>query len=69
MNIVFFSLEGVGHMNACIGIAQVLKDAGHRVQFIISEQWRGRIARYGKCDQLNLIFYLIILQRGPIENH
>ena len=47
LNIVFYSVEAVGHMNASIGIAQVLLEAGHRVQFIISELWKGNLIKYG----------------------
>ena len=47
LNILFFSIEGTGHMNACIGVAQALKDAGHRIQFAISDQWKGKLVKYG----------------------
>lgn len=34
-------------MNASIGIGQVLRDAGHRITFIISDQWKGKLVKYG----------------------
>ncbi|CAG2172653.1 unnamed protein product [Oppiella nova] len=39
--------EGLGHINACIGIAQVLQEAGHRVVFAVKEHWKGKFASYG----------------------
>ena len=47
LNIVFYSVEAVGHMHASIGVAQVLLEAGHRIQFIISELWKGKLVKYG----------------------
>ena len=47
LNVIFYSIESVGHMNSCIGIAQVLLEAGHRIQFIISELWKGKLIGYG----------------------
>ena len=47
LNIIFYSIEAVGHINSSIGVAQVLLEAGHRIQFIISELWKGKLVKYG----------------------
>ena len=47
LNIVFYPMDPVGHVNASIGVAQVLLEAGHRIQFIISELWKGKLVGYG----------------------
>ncbi|XP_054153435.1 NDP-glycosyltransferase YjiC-like [Oppia nitens] len=47
LKVVLFPIDAVGHVNSATGIAQVLLEAGHRVIFIISEQWRGKLCKYG----------------------
>ena len=47
LKILFIAPEGLGHINACIGIAQVLQEAGHRVVFAVKEHWKGKFASYG----------------------
>ena len=37
----------IGHVNACIGMAQVLVDSGHQVIFYVSDQWKDRLTKYG----------------------
>ncbi|CAG2118709.1 unnamed protein product [Medioppia subpectinata] len=45
--ILFVPIDAVGHVNSSIGIAEVLIQAGHRVVFVVNEQWRGRLTKYG----------------------
>ena len=47
LNIIFYSIESVGHIHSGIGMAQVLLEAGHRIKFIISELWKGKLVEYG----------------------
>ncbi|CAG2166276.1 unnamed protein product [Oppiella nova] len=44
---LFVPIDAVGHVNAAIGQAEVLILAGHRVVFAVSDQWRGRLTKYG----------------------
>ncbi|XP_054152630.1 NDP-glycosyltransferase YjiC-like [Oppia nitens] len=44
---LFISLDAVGHVNSCIGIAQQLVGAGHDVYFLISRQFRGQLQPHG----------------------
>ncbi|XP_054158199.1 NDP-glycosyltransferase YjiC-like [Oppia nitens] len=47
LNILVSVMEGVGHVNACIGLAQVLQKRGHRLTFIVDRAFRGQLAQYG----------------------
>ncbi|XP_054156558.1 NDP-glycosyltransferase YjiC-like [Oppia nitens] len=40
-------LSAVGHINACIGLAQPLLAAGHRVSMTLTDSWRGQLTKYG----------------------
>ncbi len=39
LTVLFAPIEGVGHVNACIGIAEVLKERGHKIVFAVSDLW------------------------------
>ena len=47
LKILFIPIDAIGHVNAAIGMAQVLIGSGHRVIFAINDQWRGRLLNYG----------------------
>ncbi|XP_054152705.1 NDP-glycosyltransferase YjiC-like [Oppia nitens] len=47
LKVLFIPVEAVGHVNAAVGIAQVLIGAGHRALFAIGSQWTGRLVNYG----------------------
>jgi UDP:flavonoid glycosyltransferase YjiC (YdhE family) len=47
LTILFAPLEFVGVVNSCIGIAQVLRDSGHRIVFAISHKWKGKLNIFG----------------------
>ena len=46
LKVLFIPIPGVGHTNACIGIAQVLIDNGHEAIFFIGDQWTGKLTKY-----------------------
>jgi hypothetical protein len=52
LTILFAPVDAVGHVNACIGIAQVLRDRGHRIVFAISDNWREKLKIYGFEEEL-----------------
>ena len=52
LTILFAPIDAVGHVNACIGIAQVLRDRGHRIVFAISDSWREKLKIYGFEEEL-----------------
>ncbi|XP_054152690.1 NDP-glycosyltransferase YjiC-like [Oppia nitens] len=47
LKILVVPIQGVGHVNACLGVAQVLIDAGHRVMFTVHQDWCGKLKPYG----------------------
>ena len=47
LKILFIPISAVGHVNSAIGMAQVLLERGHKIVFAISDQWRGKLAKYG----------------------
>ncbi len=52
LTILFAPLDAVGHVNACIGIAEVLRDRGHRIVFAISDNWREKLKIYGFEEEI-----------------
>ena len=47
LTILIAPVEGVGHVNACIGLAEVLLSRGHKIIFVTSKEWKGKLAKYG----------------------
>ncbi|CAF1451234.1 unnamed protein product [Adineta ricciae] len=47
LKILFVPLDTLGHINASIGIAEELKQRGHRIVFGIATGWKGKISPYG----------------------
>ena len=47
LKVLFIPFSEVGHVSGAIGMAQVLVDSGHEVVFFITDQWRGKIEKYG----------------------
>ena len=47
LKVLFASMEGIGHINACISLGQALLRAGHQVLFTLSEPWRPRMEALG----------------------
>ena len=45
--LLFLPIDAVGHVNANIGVAQVLMKRGHSAYFAVNEQWKGRLSKYG----------------------
>lgn len=58
--VLFLPMDAVGHVNACVGLAQVLVDSGHRVLFAVKSGWKGRLTKYG-------IEELILLEDTELE--
>ncbi len=52
LTILFSSLDCIGHVNACISIAEVLKESGHRIIFAMNQSWSGKLAEYGFEEEL-----------------
>ncbi|CAF0997574.1 unnamed protein product [Didymodactylos carnosus] len=47
LTILFVPLDTLGHIHASIGIAELLKQRGHRIVFGVATGWRGKISPYG----------------------
>ncbi|KAH9416527.1 hypothetical protein DERP_009890 [Dermatophagoides pteronyssinus] len=47
LKIFFLAVDGVGHVNACVGLAQPLKKRGHDVIFLTNEFFAGTYEKYG----------------------
>ena len=47
LNIMFIPVSATGHVNSAIGMAEVLKDAGHRITFVVTEEWKALIEKNG----------------------
>ncbi|XP_046917327.2 NDP-glycosyltransferase YjiC [Dermatophagoides farinae] len=58
MKILFHPIESWGHMNATIGVAQIMLKCGHQIIFAVTENVRGQFRKHG--------FQEIILKTEPI---
>lgn len=47
LKILFMPVDAVGHTNACIGLAEVLRDHGHRIVFLINKSFEGKLKKFG----------------------
>ncbi|XP_054163835.1 NDP-glycosyltransferase YjiC-like [Oppia nitens] len=52
LTILFETLDGVGHVNACIGLAQVLQKRGHRIVFVIEKTYKGKLTEFGFEEEI-----------------
>jgi len=49
---LFVPCDGVGHFNACIGVASLLRDRGHTVAFAAPMGWKGKLEPQGFAEEL-----------------
>lgn len=47
LTILFIPFDGFGHVHACVGIAELLKQRGHRIVFGVTKAWKGKLLPYG----------------------
>ena len=52
LTILFTPIGHVGHVNACIGLAEVLRDRGHKIIFFIDNSYKGMLTKYGFIEEL-----------------
>ena len=45
--VLYMPIDAHGHVNACLGTAQVLRDRGHRIVFAVDYAWRDILTREG----------------------
>ncbi|CAG2114698.1 unnamed protein product, partial [Medioppia subpectinata] len=47
LTVLFAPMEGFGHINGCHGLAERLRDRGHRVVFAVDKKFAGRLTPHG----------------------
>ena len=47
LKIYFYSMDGVGHVNACVGVAQELANRQHKITFLNSRSYKGHFLKFG----------------------
>jgi len=52
LTILVAPMEGVGHVNACIGLAEVLQSRGHRIVFVADQSFTGKLSSYGFTEEI-----------------
>ncbi len=48
-------LDDDGHINACLSLAQILFERGHRVIFVIDIAWKGKFSKQGFEEEITCI--------------
>ncbi|XP_054163836.1 NDP-glycosyltransferase YjiC-like [Oppia nitens] len=52
LNILVSVMDGVGHVNACIGLSQALQKRGHKITFVIEKAYKGKLAEFGFEEEI-----------------
>jgi len=52
LTILIAPVSAVGHMNACIGLAEVLVSRGHKVVFVVDKPYEGKLVSYGFEEEI-----------------
>ena len=52
LTILVVPVAGVGHVNACIGIAETLRSRGHRIIFAVDQSYKGRLIKRGFEEEI-----------------
>lgn len=47
LNIFFYSVDGMGHINACLGVAQELASRGHQITFLTKKAFQNNFTKLG----------------------
>jgi len=54
LTVLFVPLDAYGHFNACIGLAEPLRDRGHKIVFATPTGWKGKLAELGFQEECYL---------------
>ncbi|KAJ6223919.1 hypothetical protein RDWZM_002464 [Blomia tropicalis] len=52
LKIAFHSMDGAGHLNACLGLAQALAKRNHQIIFLLNSANAGKFSKYGFDEYL-----------------
>lgn len=52
LSIMFVTVDAVGHVNACIGLGERLRDRGHKIIFAVPKTWKGKLVGYGFVEEI-----------------
>ena len=52
LKIFVYAVDGIGHLNACVGVAQALAQRGHSITFLVNEGFKGQFEKYGFIEIL-----------------
>ncbi|XP_074601546.1 uncharacterized protein LOC141855408 [Brevipalpus obovatus] len=66
LNILFTSMDSVGHVNCCLGVAELLKARGHKITFTLKKAWEPSIKKHG-FDFIELVLKEEEKQEAPAK--
>ncbi|CAG2109766.1 unnamed protein product, partial [Medioppia subpectinata] len=52
LTILFAPVEGMGRVNACVGLAERLRERGHRIVFAVDASYRGKLVGFGFEEEI-----------------
>ena len=47
LKVFIYAVDGAGHLNACVGMAQALQTRGHRIIFLLNSAFKGQYSNFG----------------------
>ncbi|KAH9400458.1 hypothetical protein TYRP_002023 [Tyrophagus putrescentiae] len=53
LTVLFVPLDGFGHINSCVGVAEQLLARGHRVVFALERAWKGKASAYRGIEEVH----------------
>lgn len=61
LKVLFAPAQGMGHIGACHGLADILRDRGHVCVFILDVKFKGRLSKHGYAEA-------ILQEIGPVSH-
>ena len=73
LTILFSPVSALGHINSCVGVAEILESRGHRIVFMVNQSFKGAFVKRGfeeeiverdvneeeKCDPLGYMIKIL----------
>ena len=52
LTILFSPVNAIGHINSCVGVAEILQSRGHRIVFMVNQSFKGAFIKRGFQEEI-----------------